>query len=83
MSINIRLDMDNYLKDLIEDIEQMESFDCQRTFEKTQRRIRARRIRISIIASFSAAAVLAAIQPGIAPGLPALGPQSLSNWITR
>ena len=61
MYINIRLDMDNYLKDLIEDIEQMESFDCQRTFEKTQRRIRARRIRISIVASFSAAAVLAAI----------------------
>ena len=53
--------MDNYLKDLIEDIEQMESFDCQRTFEKTQRRIRIRRVRISIVASFSAAAVLAAI----------------------
>lgn len=53
--------MDNYLKDLIEDIEQMESFDCQRSFEKTQKRIRARRAKISFIATFSAAAVLAAV----------------------
>ena len=53
--------MHNYLKDLIEDIEQMESFDCQRTFQKTQKRIRARRVKISFISTFSAAAALAAI----------------------
>lgn len=54
--------MNNYLNDLLNDINEMESFDCQRTFQETQRRIQRRsaRIRWAAVSSF-AAAVLAAV----------------------
>ena len=54
--------MNNYLNDLLNDINEMESFDCQRTFQETQRRIQRRSVRIrwAVVSSF-AAAVLAAV----------------------
>ena len=54
--------MNNYLNDLLNDIDEMESFDCQRTFQETQRRIQRRssRIRWAVVSSF-ATAVLAAV----------------------
>ena len=54
--------MNNYLNDLLNDIDEMESFDCQRTFQETQRRIQRRSVRVrwAVVSSF-AAAVLAAV----------------------
>ena len=54
--------MNNYLNDLLNDINEMESFDCERTFQETQRRIQKRSVRIrwAAVSSF-AAAVLAAV----------------------
>ena len=54
--------MSNYLNDLLDDINEMESFDCQRTFEKTQRQINKRAVRLRWTAVLAcAAAVLAAV----------------------
>jgi ferric-dicitrate binding protein FerR (iron transport regulator) len=54
--------MNNYLNDLMDDIREMESFDSQRTFQETQRRIRRRSVRIGWTAAVSfAAAAIAAI----------------------
>ena len=54
--------MNNYLNDLLDDIREMESFDSERTFQETQKRInrRASRTRWAAVVSF-AAAVLAAV----------------------
>lgn len=53
--------MKSYLNDLMNDIKEMESFDCQRTFEKTSRRIHTRATHIRWAAISSVAAVLAAV----------------------
>ena len=54
--------MNNYLNDLLNDINEMESFDRERTFQETQKRIsrRAARSRWAMVVSF-AVAVLAAV----------------------
>ena len=55
--------MKTVVNDLVNDIREMESFDCQKNFEKTQKRINKFnfRRRMSIAASFITAAVVAVV----------------------
>ena len=55
--------MKTILNDLVDDIRDMESFDCQKNFEKTQKKIDrySVRRRIAMAVSFAAAAVIAVV----------------------
>ena len=55
--------MKTVVNDLIDDIREMESFDCQKNFEKTQKRINKYSTRRlwTVAASFAAAAVVAVV----------------------
>ena len=55
--------MNTVVNDLIDDIREMESFDCQKNFEKTQKRINKYSTRRlwTVAASFAAAAVVAVV----------------------
>ena len=55
--------MKTVVNDLIDDIREMESFDCQKNFEKTQKRINKYSTRRlwTVAASFAAAAVMAVV----------------------
>ena len=55
--------MNTIVNDLVDDIREMESFDCQKNFEKTQKRINKYSTRRlwTVAASFAAAAVVAVV----------------------
>ena len=55
--------MNTIVNDLVDDIREMESFDCQRNFEKTQKKINkySLRRRITMAVSVAAASVIAAV----------------------
>ena len=55
--------MNKIVNDLVDDIREMESFDCQKNFEKTQKRINKYSTRRlwTVAASFAAAAVVAVV----------------------
>lgn len=55
--------MNTVVNDLVDDIREMESFDCQRNFEKTQKKINkySLRRRITMAVSVAAASVIAAV----------------------
>ena len=55
--------MNTVVNDLVDDIHEMESFDCQKNFEKTQKRIQkySMRRRLAWAASLTAAAVAAVV----------------------